>query len=1226
MASKAIYSEIVELVLSLDKYEAKIAEATSELSALRNQVAAPLQLGLNVKLDEYKFSVGIKEYNRELQRFKANLDSINRTTIKASLGQRLPYQGVDSSGKRTGETYMYSDAKMEEVRKRAIESAVLENRLLRQNIDLQREAAMAEAKRIEMRERALKTTMGYKVGSFASGARVGAGLDMAAGAAFAMGSTNLGGALYMMERLSYATGVGQKNLGEFAQKLGLVKLQGDGAADSIAKFGNSIMLMSGALVSGIAAIGMGFSGAKLDKALADMSTLLADASVKGKDFQRLLDSTTQSAARLSSAFGVDIVEIVNGFKTALSTGIDAGQLEEFGAAALRVSKGLNTTFDDAVNILTTLKDAYKGGLSDMAGYSDALFNAINVGKFQVDDLRANLGRVAVAAGEAGVSMQDTMTYLALFTRAGLSTSQSITSLNRMIVDIVNPTDKAKKLFNELGIAYGSAALRGRSLADVMEEIKEKTGGSIDIIGELFPQEQGRRGAAIATSLTQLARELGVAVGETGTAAIAANRAMDTFGQNVTKIWLELSNTFKIAGVQLLDILNGIFDSAGSVNTIINALKGTILLFGTAVNTVALGVVAVVNVVKMATSAVTGLVGATVSVIQGDFQGAWNRLIEGSNGIESAFARLGETTVNFVRNTSDAFDAIGRPINDVSEVQLPEAENAFIQFYDAINKETVSTGETVTKVFDSIIKKTELLTEKLVAAQQQALAAAASAKFKADNPISMYQKAVIAPSDEEISLQNQVDAEDAKEAAYKASLVQGGMSPADAANIALNPEFIKYRNDLIQRLARVRAARIKAQNEQTIFDYKKDEEDFLKASGVTTKDQIGPSTTDVTTKLEMEQGFAAFTSTAASVERAAKLVGKDAAGKNFSAYYDELKKQEKEYLEFLEVNRDRISDEDYDRRVQELEGISALVDEIKAKRDNEHSQERQRAEERFKDTVDKARKAAEEDAKLKREQAAKDFDNAYKLYQLKMRNYANERKAALDILGLVNVSLNQSDKRIEDWRMQGRGPEYTRRQQKELIEADLERMRNTKFASEKELADAIRNLRDRIDSMVAAGDQSDSGRRARTDAEEFENMLRSILAKIGGTTQGQLESIAVAENTAKSAFNQAISGNAVAEAIVAAGVETAREVAKEAAKAGLTVSGDLLSNIAVDIRSNIDLKGFESKIRRIAEETIIEKFSDKPKGKPGPDNNFAPTGTTESGTSIFTDGNITNFAP
>lgn len=325
----------------------------------------------------------------------------------------------------------------------------------------------------------------------------------------------------------------------------------------------------------IGAAGLVYYGKELNQALASMSTLLTP-TINGFDGLSIaMDAAAKSAINVSNRFGVDVVDVVKSFKDALSSGVDAKDLERFGMATGVLATALGEDIGKTTGLLTSFKDNYNLTITEMLSLSDKLFNVVDVGKVNVSQMNNTLGRVIPIAQSAGISINDMLGSFAALTR-GMSTNQAVTALGNTISQIISPSEKAKKAMDALGIAYGDAAFKSRTLAEVWQEILDKTGGRGDLLAQMFPEMQANRGISFLTRHVSLVKETTNAVKEQNTAVIASLRAQDTLFDNLGKKITSVANSFKKSGSDLGNLLNDVGKGTGlfaDTDVIANGLKG-----------------------------------------------------------------------------------------------------------------------------------------------------------------------------------------------------------------------------------------------------------------------------------------------------------------------------------------------------------------------------------------------------------------------------------------------------------------------------------------------------------------------------------------------------------------------------------------------------------------------------------------------------------------------------
>jgi TP901 family phage tail tape measure protein len=292
-------------------------------------------------------------------------------------------------------------------------------------------------------------------------------------------------------------------------------------------------------------------GEKLNVALADMSTLITDVKFGSEQWAETMDRVSDSAIQISNTFGYDVVDVVKMFKEALSSGVDADELQQFGTVAGNMATALGVSLNAASHTLTSFKDNYHLTVNELAEVNNTLFNTINVGGVNVDTLLKNIGRVLPVAKQAGVGIEDLMTAISGLSRT-MSTAQSVTALVNVINTLSNPSKKAKVELDRLGISYGDAAFRTQTFIQKMEELRDKTGGTTAALAEIFPNQFGLRGAAALTSMIELLKANNTEIKNTEAALAAVEKQHDTLTFKLSRDWNIVANAFTTAGAALAD--------------------------------------------------------------------------------------------------------------------------------------------------------------------------------------------------------------------------------------------------------------------------------------------------------------------------------------------------------------------------------------------------------------------------------------------------------------------------------------------------------------------------------------------------------------------------------------------------------------------------------------------------------------------------------------------------
>ncbi len=148
----------------------------------------------------------------------------------------------------------------------------------------------------------------------------------------------------------------------------------------------------------------------------------------------------------------------------------------------KLAVGGFTSTTNAVDVLTTVINAYKMEATEAVKISDLLIQTQNKGKTTVDLLATSLGNVIPTASSVGVTFEALSTAMALLTSNGIGTAESATALNAMFTELSKSSTEASKAFKKAaGMGFMEYMKAGGDLGEALMLLKEqadKTGNSL----------------------------------------------------------------------------------------------------------------------------------------------------------------------------------------------------------------------------------------------------------------------------------------------------------------------------------------------------------------------------------------------------------------------------------------------------------------------------------------------------------------------------------------------------------------------------------------------------------------------------------------------------------------------------------------------------------------------------------------------------------------------------
>jgi len=244
----------------------------------------------------------------------------------------------------------------------------------------------------------------------------------------------------------------------------------------------------------------------------------------------------------------------------LSAGItDAGKaLDVLSISSRAATAGLTTTFT-TVDAITNVLNAYSLEAAEAQEISDDFFIAVRDGKMTMEQLAPAIGQVVGTAALAKVELKEVLSAMVAMTLAGYSVDESATSMNRLLLSIVNTQEQAKEAARAVGIEWSVVGLQAKGFQGFIKEVNEKAGDNIELLQAMVPEIRAFRAAAViaGTGADNYARSLDNLRNSAG----ATDQAMAKIMGGIGKQWQLQKNRLNAAMIELGQrILPGVKDA------------------------------------------------------------------------------------------------------------------------------------------------------------------------------------------------------------------------------------------------------------------------------------------------------------------------------------------------------------------------------------------------------------------------------------------------------------------------------------------------------------------------------------------------------------------------------------------------------------------------------------------------------------------------------------------
>ena len=344
------------------------------------------------------------------------------------------------------------------------------------------------------------------------------------------------------------------------KKMDEVSKKATAIGDGIEKVSTPLNIASGAAAAGIGA-GIKFAS-DFEDAIAKVNTI-ADTS------QKPIEDLRKEILELSNETGVDSVTIAQNVYDAISAGQDTADAVNFVRNSVALSKAGFADAGAALDVLTTIMNAYGMESKEVNSVSDMLIQTQNLGKVTVGELASSMGKVIPTAKSYGVQLDQLAAAYSITTANGIASAESTTYINSMLNELGKSGTKSSNALKELsGKSFTELMNEGASLSDVLAILKESADKQNKSLGDMFGSAEAAKAATTllgdsASIFNDRLKEMNGATGATGTAL----EKLETTSSKTKKMLNELKNDGIELGAEALKELQPLLNDGK------NAIKG-----------------------------------------------------------------------------------------------------------------------------------------------------------------------------------------------------------------------------------------------------------------------------------------------------------------------------------------------------------------------------------------------------------------------------------------------------------------------------------------------------------------------------------------------------------------------------------------------------------------------------------------------------------------------------
>ena len=207
----------------------------------------------------------------------------------------------------------------------------------------------------------------------------------------------------------------------------------------------------------------------------------------------------------------------------------------------------------AVDMTTTVLNAYGMAASEATRVNDLLFTAVRYGKTTYEELAGQFGRLAGVAAPAGARLEEMTAAIATLTRQGIMTDWAVTSLRQTIMSMFRPTGALSNVIKELGYETGRALIQENGFVGALKLVKEQADATGIPLENLFTNVRAITAVLplLTTAFEGFEKDMDRMAAALGTQEIAFQKVAQSWDYRLETLRSQLNDVSLTIGEMLL---------------------------------------------------------------------------------------------------------------------------------------------------------------------------------------------------------------------------------------------------------------------------------------------------------------------------------------------------------------------------------------------------------------------------------------------------------------------------------------------------------------------------------------------------------------------------------------------------------------------------------------------------------------------------------------------------
>lgn len=264
-----------------------------------------------------------------------------------------------------------------------------------------------------------------------------------------------------------------------------------------------------------------------------------------------LSSVARQLGKDNALVGVTASDVAQTMLELSKAGLDVNDTLAASKGVLALARAGQIEFADAAVIAASALNAFGLRGADATKVADALAAGANASQANLSDLALGLQQSATVAKQFNLSLDSTVTALALFANNGIKGSDAGTSLKTMLISLASPSTKAAKAMKQINFEAYDAQGNFVGLREVSIRLQKSLQGLTEeqknaALATIFGTDAFRAASVLANNAGDSYDAMNKSVNESGAAFKAADaqlgpfsKAMEGFKNEVSDVGLQI---------------------------------------------------------------------------------------------------------------------------------------------------------------------------------------------------------------------------------------------------------------------------------------------------------------------------------------------------------------------------------------------------------------------------------------------------------------------------------------------------------------------------------------------------------------------------------------------------------------------------------------------------------------------------------------------------------------